>query len=104
MGHSRDEPGISETLKARPIQAAFSSAAAFAAGAAPPLVIAALVPRAELILFVAAASLIFLAILGALAARWGGAPMAPGALRVTFWGALAMGVTTGVGALFGATI
>ncbi len=102
--HARDELGISETLKARPIQAAFSSAGAFAAGAAAPLIIAALAPGAELILFVAAASLIFLAILGALAARSGGAPMAPGAWRVTFWGALAMGVTTGVGALFGTTI
>ncbi len=102
--HARAELGISETLKARPIQAAFSSAGAFAAGAAAPLIIAALAPGAELILFVAAASLIFLAILGALAARSGGAPMAPGAWRVTFWGALAMGVTTGVGALFGTTI
>ena len=102
--HARDELGISETLRARPIQAALSSAGAFAAGAAAPLVIAALAPDAALIPFVAAASLIFLAILGALAARSGGAPMAPGALRVTFWGALAMGMTTGVGALFGTTI
>jgi VIT1/CCC1 family predicted Fe2+/Mn2+ transporter len=102
--HARDELGISETLKARPIQAAFSSAGAFAAGAAAPLIIAALAPGAGLILFVAAASLIFLAILSALAARSGGAPMAAGAWRVTFWGALAMGVTTGVGALFGTTI
>ena len=102
--HARDELGISETLRARPIQAAFASAGSFAAGAAAPLVVAALAPDAELILFVTAASLVSLAILGALAARSGGAPVAPGALRVTFWGALAMGVTAGVGALFGATI
>jgi vacuolar iron transporter family protein len=102
--HARDELGISETLRARPIQAAFASAGAFAAGAAAPLVIAAMAPIAELILFVAAASLVFLAILGAMAARSGGAPMGPSVLRVTFWGALAMGLTTGVGALFGTTI
>jgi VIT1/CCC1 family predicted Fe2+/Mn2+ transporter len=102
--HARDELGISETLRARPIQAAFASAGSFAAGAAAPLIVAALAPDAELILFVTAASLVSLAILGALAARSGGAPVAPGALRVTFWGALAMGVTAGVGALFGATI
>ncbi|MCI4678937.1 VIT family protein [Rhodoblastus acidophilus] len=102
--HARDELGISETLRARPIQAAFASAGAFAAGAAAPLVIAAMAPMAELILFVAAASLVFLAILGALAARSGGAPMGPSVLRVTFWGALAMGLTTGVGALFGTTV
>ena len=102
--HARDELGISETLRARPIQAAFASAGSFAAGAAAPLVVAALAPDAELILFVTAASLVSLTLLGALAARSGGAPVAPGALRVTFWGALAMGVTAGVGALFGATI
>jgi VIT1/CCC1 family predicted Fe2+/Mn2+ transporter len=102
--HARDELGISETLRARPIQAAFASAGSFAAGAAAPLVIAALAPDAELIFFVAGASLIFLALLGALAAQSGGAPVAAGALRVTFWGALAMGLTAGVGALFGTTI
>jgi VIT1/CCC1 family predicted Fe2+/Mn2+ transporter len=102
--HARDELGISETLMARPIQAAFSSAGAFAAGAAAPLVVTALAPNSDLIPFVAATSLIFLAALGALAARSGGAPVGPGALRVTFWGALAMGLTTGVGALFGTTV
>jgi VIT1/CCC1 family predicted Fe2+/Mn2+ transporter len=102
--HARDELGISETLMARPIQAAFSSAGAFAAGAAAPLVVTALAPSSELIPFVATTSLIFLAALGALAAQSGGAPVGPGALRVTFWGALAMALTTGVGALFGTTV
>ena len=99
--HARDELGISEALKARPIQAALASAASFAAGAAMPLVVATLAPNAGLIGLVSGASLVFLAVLGALAARAGGAEMAPGAMRVTFWGALAMGVTAGVGALFG---
>jgi vacuolar iron transporter family protein len=96
--------GISENFKARPIQAAFASAGSFAVGAAMPLVVAALAPNAELIGFVAGASLLCLVALGALAARAGGAKMAPGALRVTFWGALAMGVTAGVGALFGTVV
>jgi VIT1/CCC1 family predicted Fe2+/Mn2+ transporter len=100
--HARDELGISETLSARPIQAAFTSAASFAVGAAMPLLAAALVPAPRLIVVVSAMSLVFLAILGAVAARVGGAPVARGALRVTFWGALAMGITAGVGALFGA--
>ncbi len=102
--HARDELGISETLMARPIQAAFASAGSFAAGAAMPLVVAALAPNAELIRFVAGASLLCLAVLGALAARAGGAKVATGAVRVTFWGALAMGVTAGVGALFGTVV
>jgi vacuolar iron transporter family protein len=102
--HARDELGISENFKARPIQAAFASAGSFAVGAAMPLVVAALAPNAELIGFVAGASLLCLVALGALAARAGGAKMAPGALRVTFWGALAMGVTAGVGALFGTVV
>jgi VIT1/CCC1 family predicted Fe2+/Mn2+ transporter len=101
--HARDELGISETLKARPVQAASTSAASFAVGAAMPLLIAAVASTAALIPLVAATSLVFLAILGGLAARVGGADVAAGALRVTFWGALAMGLTAGVGALFGMT-
>jgi VIT1/CCC1 family predicted Fe2+/Mn2+ transporter len=99
--HARDELGISETLKARPIQAAFASAGGFAAGAAMPLVVAALAPAAAVIWLVGGASLLCLAVLGALAAQAGGAKVASGAMRVTFWGALAMGVTAGVGSLFG---
>ena len=102
--HARDELGISETLRARPIQAAFASAASFAAGAAMPLVVAALAPDAYLIGCVAGASVVCLAVLGALAAHAGGATVASGAMRVTFWGALAMGVTAGVGALFGTIV
>ena len=101
--HARDELGISEVLAARPIQAALSSAVSFAVGAALPLVAAIASPEALLIPFVAGASLLFLAILGAWAASAGGASMLKGAARVTFWGALAMAVTAGAGALFGAT-
>ena len=100
--HSRDELGISETLMARPIQAAFTSAASFAVGAAMPLLAAALVSASSLIPVVSGISLVFLAILGGVAARVGGASVTTGAMRVTFWGALAMGLTAGVGALFGA--
>ncbi len=99
--HARDELGISETLSARPIQAALASAGSFAAGAAMPLLVTALAPDALLILVVSGTSLVFLALLGALAARAGGAGVAVGAMRVTFWGALAMALTAGVGALFG---
>src|ERR1700676_933416 len=99
--HARDELGISETLRARPIQAALASAASFAVGAAMPLLITAVTPESSLIIFVPGASLLFLALLGALAAGAGGAGVTVGAMRVTFWGALAMGVTAGVGALFG---
>lgn len=99
--HARDELGISETLRARPIQAALASAASFAAGAAMPLLVAAIAPMAGLIPFVSGASLVFLALLGGLAARAGGAGVTVGAIRVTFWGALAMALTAGVGALFG---
>jgi VIT1/CCC1 family predicted Fe2+/Mn2+ transporter len=102
--HARDELGISETLRARPIQAAFASAGSFAVGAVMPLIVAALTPAAGLIFAVAGTSLLFLALLGALAARVGGAPMMPAAIRVTFWGALAMGITAGVGALFGTVV
>jgi vacuolar iron transporter family protein len=102
--HARDELGISEALEARPIQAAFASAGSFAVGAAMPLLVTALAPEAGLIIFVSGASLLFLALLGALAARVGGASMMPGTIRVTFWGALAMGITAGVGALFGTVV
>jgi VIT1/CCC1 family predicted Fe2+/Mn2+ transporter len=100
--HARDELGISEALSARPIQAALASAGSFAVGAAMPLLIAALVSEASLIPVVSGTSLAFLALLGGLAARVGGARVTVGALRVTLWGALAMGLTAGVGALFGA--
>ena len=102
--HARDELGISDTLAARPVQAALSSAGSFAVGAALPLLVTALTPERLTIPVVGAASLVLLALLGALAARAGGAPIATGAWRVAFWGALAMGVTAGVGALFGAVV
>jgi vacuolar iron transporter family protein len=102
--HARDELGVTETLKARPIQAAFASAISFSTGAAMPLLIAAVAPRADLSTFVAATSLAALAILGAMAARAGGASVSAGALRVLFWGAIAMGVTAGAGALLGAIV
>ncbi|HET9670240.1 MAG TPA: VIT family protein [Casimicrobiaceae bacterium] len=99
--HARDELGISEMTVARPLQAAFASAASFAAGAALPLIVTALAPSNILIALVAVTSLVFLAVLGAVAARAGGASMLTGASRVTFWGALAMLITSGIGALFG---
>jgi vacuolar iron transporter family protein len=98
--HARDELGISETMSARPIQAALASAASFAVGAALPLLVAVLLPRAQVIPGVAAASLVFLALLGILAARAGGAGLLTGAWRVSFWGALAMAVTAAAGLLF----
>ena len=98
--HARDELGITKTLRARPIQAALTSAASFAIGAAMPLLVAALAPESDLIPLVAGTSLLFLALLGGLAARAGGAGVAAGAIRVTFWGALAIAVTAGVGAVF----
>jgi VIT1/CCC1 family predicted Fe2+/Mn2+ transporter len=99
--HARDELGISETLRARPIQAALASAGSFAVGAGMPIFVTAIAPRADLIPLVSGTSLVFLALLGGLAARAGGAGVTVGAVRVTFWGALAMAVTAGVGALFG---
>ena len=99
--HARDEIGISEMSNARPIQAAFSSAGTFVVGAALPLLVAWLMPGPQLMLVVASASLFFLALLGGLAARTGGAPVWVGSVRVTFWGALAMALTAGVGRLFG---
>jgi vacuolar iron transporter family protein len=102
--HARDELGISETLRARPIQAALASAGSFAVGAAVPLLVTTMVPAAGLIPLVSGSSLLFLAFLGGLAAHAGGARMAVGAIRVTFWGALAMALTAGVGALFGTVL
>ncbi len=102
--HARDELGISETLRARPIQAACASAGSFAVGAAMPLLVTATVPASSLIVLVPGTSLLFLALLGALAAGVGGAGVTVGAIRVTFWGALAMGLTAGVGALFGTIV
>ena len=102
--HARDELGISEMTRARPIQAAFTSALTFAVGAAAPLLIAAPWPQGQLSLAVSAASLVFLAALGALGAKTGGAGMWAAAARVTFWGAFAMALTAGVGALFGAMV
>ena len=99
--HARDELGISEALAARPVQAALSSAASFAVGAVLPLLAVILAPPTLLIPVVAGASLLFLAALGAWAASAGGASVVTGATRVTFWGALAMAITTGAGALFG---
>jgi VIT1/CCC1 family predicted Fe2+/Mn2+ transporter len=99
--HARDELGISKTLRARPIQAALASAGSFAVGAALPLLVTALVRETSLIYLVSGTSLFFLALLGGLAAHVGGAGVTVGAIRVAFWGALAMAVTAGVGALFG---
>ena len=102
--HARDELGISETISARPVQAALTSAVTFAVGAAFPLLVVVIAPAAKLGLLVAGTSLFFLALLGALAAYTGGAPILKGIFRVTFWGALAMGITAGIGALFGTTV
>lgn len=99
--HARDEIGISDVASAQPVQAAFSSAATFFVGASLPLLTAWAVPGPRLIMVVAAASLLFLALLGSLAARAGGASLHIGAARVTFWGATAMVITAAVGRLFG---
>lgn len=102
--HARDELGFSDTLSARPVQAAFASAGTFAVGAAMPLLTVVVVPGTYLIPIVAGTSLVFLALLGGLAAFAGGASATRGAVRVTFWGALAMALTAGVGALFGTVV
>ena len=99
--HARDELGISETFSARPVQAALASAATFAAGAAMPLLVVLAVPHNWIAWTVSGSSMIFLAILGALSAYAGGAPVLRSIVRVTFWGALAMALTAGVGALVG---
>jgi VIT1/CCC1 family predicted Fe2+/Mn2+ transporter len=102
--HARDELGMSEVTAARPIQAAFTSAATFAAGAALPLLAAVLMPRSMLIAGVSVASLVFLALLGAIGARAGGARIGKAMARVTFWGAVAMALTAGIGAIFGTVV
>lgn len=99
--HARDELGISETLAARPVQAALASAATFSAGAALPLLMVMLAPASQMLWFVGISCLLLLALLGALAAYTGGASLLTGVWRVTFWGALAMAITAGVGRLFG---
>jgi vacuolar iron transporter family protein len=99
--HARDELGLVPTRRARPLQAAFASGVSFSGGALLPVAIAMLAPLKELSLVIACSSLLFLAILGAVAARTGGAPMVWAALRVTSWGALAMALTAAVGAAFG---
>ncbi len=102
--HSRDELQLSDVTAARPIQAAFTSAATFAIGAALPLLIVLLVPGTAIVTVVTAASLLFLAVLGAVGARAGGAGIGKAVLRVTFWGAVAMAITAGIGRLFGAVV
>ena len=102
--HARDELGISDTLSARPVQAAFASAGSFVAGAVLPLLLVFFVPREALTWSVSVSSLIFLALLGAVAAHAGGSPVGRSVARVTFWGALAMALTALVGALFGSTV
>lgn len=102
--HARDELGLSETMTARPLQAAITSALTFTAGAAAPLAVVAIVPVALLIPAVAVVSLLCLVVLGTLGAKAGGAPLGPSVLRVAFWGALAMAVTAGVGRLFGTAV
>src|SRR5262245_40186269 len=102
--HARDELGITEEFTARPIQAALSSAASFAVGAALPLLCVVAFAERDLVPAVSVASLAFLALLGGLAARAGGANVMQGAVRVTFWSALALAVTAGVGKLFGAVV
>jgi vacuolar iron transporter family protein len=102
--HARDELGLSETHSARPIQAALASAITFSVGAAMPLAVVVMSPVSSMIPFVAGGSLVFLGVLGGMAAQVGGANAAVGAARVTFWGALAMGLTAAIGALFGTIV
>lgn len=102
--HAREELGLSELTTARPLQAAFSSAVSFAAGAAMPVLVAAFVPGSYLTQAVIGATLVLLIVLGALAAQVGGASLTRGALRVAFWGALAMGASALIGRLFGTTV
>jgi VIT1/CCC1 family predicted Fe2+/Mn2+ transporter len=99
--HARDELGISDTTAARPVQAALTSAAAFAIGAALPLLVAIFVPPANAVVTISASSLVFLALLGVVGAKTGRSNMLKAAVRVTFWGALAMAVTAAIGTLFG---
>lgn len=99
--HARDELGISDTLAAKPVQAALASAGTFAVGALLPLFMVLVLPGFALMWGLAASSLVFLALLGLVAARAGGAPVIASVTRVTFWGLLAMGLTAGIGTLFG---
>lgn len=102
--HARDELGISETISARPVQAALTSAATFTVGAALPLLVVVIAPATGLVILVAGSSLLFLALLGGLASYTGGARILIGVMRVTFWGALAMAITAGIGALLGTAV
>ncbi len=102
--HARDELGISETLSARPLQAAMASAGSFAVGAAMPLAVVLLAPEQSLLYWTVATAIVFLALLGAAAAAVGGTPLFKSALRVAFWGTFAMAVTAGVGAMFGTAV
>lgn len=102
--HARDELGISEATTARPVQAAMASAATFSVGAAAPLILVLIAPASALLAVVGVGSLLFLAVLGMMGAKAGGAGLLRPTLRVTFWGALAMGITTGIGALIGSTV
>ncbi len=102
--HARDELGISEMITTRPVQAAVASAGTFSVGAALPLLLVVFAPPSILIPAVSAASLVFLALLGALAASTGGSNILKGVVRVTFWGAFAMGLTAGIGALLGTSV
>ena len=99
--HSKDELGITDAMSAKPLQAAFASALSFAAGAALPLLVVLLVPNKNLILFTAITSLVFLAFLGGLAARAGGASVRKGVVRVAFWSALSMAAAATIGSIFG---
>ena len=102
--HLRDELGLTDEMAARPIQAAWASALAFSIGAALPLMAAYLAPRASVDYWIAGGSLLFLALLGGVGAKMGGAPVGKAVLRVTFWGAFAMAATAGIGSIFGATV
>jgi VIT1/CCC1 family predicted Fe2+/Mn2+ transporter len=102
--HARDELGITDSLSARPVQAAFASAGSFTMGAFLPMLLVFIVPISNLVWVVSGSSLFFLASLGAVSARVGGAPVLKSIARVTFWGALAMALTAGVGAMFGAKL
>ena len=102
--HARDELGISDTMAAKPVQAAMASAGTFAVGAALPLLVVRMAPKAALMYGLAGSSLLFLALLGFVAARAGGSPALPSVVRVSFWGALAMGLTAAVGTLFGVAV
>jgi VIT1/CCC1 family predicted Fe2+/Mn2+ transporter len=102
--HARDELGISETMSARPVQAAFASAASFAIGAAMPLITVLVAPESSLVPVVSGMSLLFLAVLGVISSQVGGTPIIKSTIRVTFWGALAMALTALVGAIFGTTV